>query len=460
MSMNETLLNMSANTWCRTDLIGMNTLDTTNYHASILDSINEGVFTVDQRRVISSFNRMAGAITGIGPEEAIGRKCSDIFGESMCTNGCPLRETMETGVSIVDREIEIINRENRRVAVSVSTSLLRDKDGNVLGGVETLRELSQIFQLRKEITEKYSFHDLISRNATMRGIFEVLPDVAASEATVLLRGDSGTGKELFARAVHNLSHRNNGPLVVVNCGAFPEHLLEAEIFGVKRGAYTGAVETRAGRLEMAHGGTLFLDEIGDLPLSLQVKLLRVLENREYQSLGDKQPKRADVRFIAATNRELEAMVEEGTFRRDLFFRINVVSLQIPPLRERREDIPLLLDFALDRFNRTYNKKIMRYSSEALQVLLNYSYPGNVRELINQVEQMVILCRGNEIDVKHLPPALFSVPKTEKHLPPQNVPSTKTIRETLKRNDGNRTKAAEELGVDRTTLWRWIKRAGL
>jgi two-component system response regulator HydG len=458
--MNKSLLNISANARGCNNLSAVNKLNNSNYHASILDSINEGVFTVDQRRVIGSFNRMASAITGIGQEEAIGRKCSDIFGESMCANGCPLRETMETGVSIVDREIEIVNRENRRVAVSVSTSLLRDKDGNVLGGVETLRELSQFFQLSQEITEKYSFHDLISRNATMRGIFEVLPDVAASEATVLLRGDSGTGKELFARAVHDLSHRNNGPLVVVNCGAFPEHLLESEIFGVKRGAYTGAVETRAGRLEMAHGGTLFLDEIGDLPLSLQVKLLRVLENREYQPLGDKEPKRADVRFVAATNRELEAMVEEGTFRRDLFFRINVVSLQIPPLRERREDIPLLLDFALARFNRAYNKKIVRYSSEALQVLLNYSYPGNVRELINQVEQMVILCRGNEIDVKHLPPVLVSVPKTEIHLPPKNVPSAKSIRETLKRNDGNRTKAAEELGVDRTTLWRWIKRAGL
>lgn len=435
-------------------------MDYFNYQTCILDSINEGVFTVDQGRIVTSFNRMATTITGISAEEAIGRSCRDIFGDCVCANGCPLKETMETGISVVDREIEFVNRETRRVAVSVSTSLLRDKEGNVLGGVETLRELGQFFQLRDEISEKYSFHDIISRNASMRSIFEVLPDVAESEATVLLRGESGTGKELFARAVHSLSRRRNGPLVVVNCGAFPEHLLEAEIFGVKRGAFTGAVETRAGRLETADGGTLFLDEIGDLPLSLQVKLLRVLENREYQPLGDKQPKRADVRFVTATNRDLEAMVEEGTFRRDLFFRINVVNLTIPPLRERQEDIPLLLDFALDRFNRAYNRKILRYSSEALQVLLNYSYPGNVRELINQVEQMVILCRGSEIDVKHLPPSLISASESETPPASRPVPTRKAIRETLKRNNGNRTKAAEELGVDRTTLWRWIKRAGL
>lgn len=182
----------------------------------------------------------------------------------------------------------------------------------------------------------------------MRRIFDCLPDIAESPATVLLQGESGTGKELFAKAIHNLSHCNSGPLVVVNCGAFPEHLMESELFGVKRGAYTGAVETRPGRMDTAQGGTLFLDEIGDMPLSLQVKLLRVLENREYQPLGDMRPKLADVRFIAATNRNLEIMVDEGAFRRDLFFRINVVSLQIPPLRERREDIPILLDFALDR----------------------------------------------------------------------------------------------------------------
>lgn len=438
----------------------MNKPDGLNYYASILESMNEGVFTVDKERVINSFNRMASEITGISPEEAIGRKCSDIFGGSICLNGCPLHETMETGVSVSDREAEILDKGSRKVAVSISTCLLRDENGEVIGGVETLRDLSRFFQLRKEINEKYSFHDIISRNAAMRAIFDILPDVSESEATVLLCGESGTGKELFARAIHNLSHRNSGPLVVVNCGALPEHLLESEIFGVKRGAYTGAVETRPGRMDMAQGGTLFLDEIGDLPLSLQVKLLRVLENREYQPLGDMQPKRADVRFIAATNRDLESMVEEGTFRRDLFFRINVVNLQIPPLRERREDIPILLDFALDRFNRKYGKKITRFSSETLQVLLNHPYSGNVRELINLVEQMVILCRGNEIDVKHLPSSVFPMPEMEKQQPAKDNPSTQAVSEALRRHNGNKTKAAEELGIDRTTLWRWMKRAGL
>jgi PAS domain S-box-containing protein len=438
----------------------MGKLENLNYLSTILDSLNEGVFTVDQKRVISSFNRMASAILGISPEEAIGRTCSEIFSGSICLNGCPLHETMETGVPVFDREAEILDKEKRKVAVSISTCLLRDENGEVIGGVETLRDLSQFFQIRKEISEKYSFYDIISRNATMRGIFDVLPDVAESEATVLLCGESGTGKELFARAIHNLSHRHDGPLVVVNCGALPEHLLESEIFGVKRGAYTGAVETRPGRMDMAQGGTLFLDEIGDLPLSLQVKLLRVLENREYQALGDRQPKRADVRFIAATNCNLETMVEEGTFRRDLFFRINVVNLQIPPLRERLEDIPLLLDFALDRFNRKYGKKITRFSSEILQHLLNHPYPGNVRELINLVEQMVILCRGSEIDMKHLPSAITSIQESDRPQPAKDNPSAKAITDVLKRHNGNKSKAAEELGVDRTTLWRWMKRAGV
>jgi transcriptional regulator with PAS, ATPase and Fis domain len=295
----------------------------------------------------------------------------------------------------------------------------------------------------------------------MRELFDILPDVAASGATVLLNGDSGTGKELFTKAIHDLSPRREGPLVVVNCGALPEQLLEAEIFGVKRGAFTGAVENRPGRLELAQGGTLFLDEIGDLPLSLQVKLLRVLENKEYMPLGGRHQMKADVRFVTATHRDLEAMVEQGLFRRDLLFRINVLTLKIPPLRERTEDIPLLLDMALERFNKRYGKNVRGYSSEALQKLFKHTYPGNVRELLNIVEQTVILCRDGEIGAGQLPAAFSKIAQVDDLAQAAADSCTQEkLDELLDRHNGNKTQVARELGVDRTTLWRWMKRRGM
>lgn len=435
------------------------------YLKTILDSVADGVFTVDAEMRITTFNRAAEEITGYAASEAVGRRCSDIFRAGVCSSGCPLREAQETGEAVVNRELDITDKDNRRVPISISASVLRNAQGQAVGGVETFRDLSLINVLKREIKEKYSFRDLVSRNPVMRRLFDVLPDVAATEATVLLNGDSGTGKELFTRAVHDLSPRREGPLVVVNCGALPEPLLEAEIFGARKGAYTGSVENRPGRLEMARGGTLFLDEIGDLPLPLQVKLLRVLENKEYQPLGAKSPLKADVRFVAATHRDLEEMVAEGSFRRDLYFRINVVQLKIPPLRERPEDIPLLIDMALDRFNGRYAKKIRGFSSEALKVLLRYQYPGNVRELLNIVEQTVILCRNGEIGIDQLPPAVFLHNPGQEAEKPDNAAqppqmSRETLADLLAHHNGNRTQMARELGVDRTTLWRWMKKNGI
>jgi PAS domain S-box-containing protein len=408
---------------------------------------------------ITTYNRAAEEITGFSAEEAIGKHCYDIFRTGVCFSACPVKEALETGQSVINREVDIIAKDNRDVPISVSASILRDSEGKPIGGVETFRDQSLIFALKREIEKKFSFQELTSRNSAMRRLFDVLPDIAESEATVVLQGDSGTGKELFANAIHNLSGRKNGPLVVVNCGALPEPLLEAEIFGVKRGAYTGAVENRPGRLSMAEGGTLFLDEIGDLPLPLQVKLLRVLENHEFQPLGASTPQKANVRFVTATHRNLEQMVEQGTFRRDLFFRINVVALEIPPLCERPEDIPLLIDIFLDRFNRTYSKKIRGFSPEALQVLLNHSYPGNVRELLNLVEQTVILCRDSEIGIEHLPAGFLAVNRPEQNetFSKRKRPSKDVLQSMLTRYSGNRKKIAHQLGVDRTTLWRWMKR---
>jgi len=428
---------------------------------TILNSVADGVFTVDEEMQITSFNRAAEEITGFSAAEARGRKCFDIFRTGVCDSSCPLREALASGEAVINRELDMTDKNNRKVPISISASVLRNARGEAVGGVETFRDISLITILKREILEKYSFRDLVSRNPVMRRLFDVLPDIAASEATVLLNGDSGTGKELFTKAIHDLSPRREGPLVVVNCGALPEQLLEAEIFGSKRGAYTGSVENRPGRLEMAQGGTLFLDEIGDLPLPLQVKLLRVLENKEYQPLGARQPQKADVRFVTATHRDLEKMVQDGLFRRDLFFRINVVKIQIPPLRERPEDIPLLVDIALDRFNQRYGKKIRGFSSEALQLLFNHSYPGNVRELLNIIEQTVILCRTSEIGVEQLPAFFDSGAKPEqKESSPHGQLSRETIADLLARHKGNRSQVARELGVDRTTLWRWMKRFNL
>lgn len=430
--------------------------------ATILNSVADGVFTVDDQMRITSYNRAAEEITGFSYKEAIGKHCYDIFRTRVCFTSCPVREALDTGRSVVNREFNILAKDNRQVPISVSASVLQDEKGEPIGGVETFRDQSLIYALKKEIEHKYTFKDLVSRNPAMRRLFDVLPDISASEATVLLRGESGTGKELFARAIHDLSNRQEGPLVVINCGALPEQLLEAEIFGARRGAYTGAIENRPGRLEMARGGTLFLDEIGDLPLALQVKLLRVLENQEYQPLGARKPEKADVRFLAATNCNLEEMVEQGSFRRDLYFRINVISLEIPPLRQRREDIPLLLDIFLDRFNKTYGKNIRGFSAKAMQLLLNHDYQGNVRELLNLIEQTVILCRSSEIDESFLPPAILADQKTDDGLLARKSgrPGRNELERLMAESGGNKSRVARQLGVDRTTLWRWMKRYGL
>jgi len=427
----------------------------------VLNSLADGVFTVDRDFRITSFNQAAETITGYSCDEVLGRCCRDVFSTTACGVDCPVREVLASGRPVINRELDIRHRSGERIPISISASVLRDADGEIVGAVETIRDLSAAGVVKREIRSRYAFEGMLSRSEKMRGLFDVLPDIAASDATVLIQGESGTGKELVARAIHNLSSRRDRPLVVVNCGALPEQLLEAEIFGSRRGAYTGAVENRPGRLEMAEGGTLFLDEIGDLPLPLQVKLLRVLENREYQPLGARQPLKADVRFITATHRDIARMVDEGSFRRDLYFRVNVVSLCIPPLRERPEDIPLLVDAFLDRLNRQYGKKIRGLAPAVLQLLLDYDYPGNVRELLNLLEQMVILGRSGELGPEHLPRDFGSgltgrVPVSRS----RRMPDRETLLDLLQRNHGNRRKTADELGVDRTTLWRWMKRYNL
>jgi len=430
----------------------------------ILDSISEGVFTVDLGWRITSFNRAAEEITGIQREKAIGRRCKDILRADVCETGCTLRQTMETGKPIMNKAVHIIDAKGRRLAIAISTALLKDADGKVIGGVETFRDMSTVEQLRKEIEGRYSCQDIISRSHKMQNIFAILPNIAESNTTVLIEGESGTGKELLARAIHNSGFRKDKPFVAVNCGALPDTLLESELFGYKAGAFTDAKKDKPGRFALAEGGTIFLDEIGDVSAAVQVKLLRVLQDKTYEPVGGVSSVKADVRIIAATNKKLDQLVKEGKFREDLYYRINVMKLELPPLRDRKEDIPLLIDHFIKRFNRLHNKNICCVTNEVIAVLLAYDYPGNVRELENIIEHCFVLCDGEIIEAKHLPDSVR--PRSKLGEIEGNKPATMKqmeivlITESLRRNKGNKTATAKELGIDKSTLFRKIKMYGI
>ena len=428
----------------------------------ILDSIADGVFTVDRQWRITSFNRAAERITGIRKDQAVGRHCWDVFRASICETECSLRQTMETGESIGNRPIFIVNSLGERIPISISTALLKDGAGKVIGGVESFRDLSVVEALRKELQGKQSFFDIISKNKEMLRLFGILEQVAESEATVLLAGESGTGKELFARAIHSLSPRKGGPMVTVNCGALPDPLLESELFGYMAGAFTGAVKDKPGRFAVASGGTIFLDEIGDVSPALQSRLLRVLENRTYEPLGATGSVSADVRVVAATNRDLEEMVASGSFRRDLYYRINVVTLRLPPLRDRPEDIPMLAEHFVRKYSGLMGKEINGISPEVISVLMSHKFPGNIRELENIIEYAVVVCRDPLIGHEHLPES-FSGKKDDR--PSEEFPSWKDteaefILQALARNDWHRARTAAHLKMHPSTLWRKMKKLGI
>ena len=435
----------------------------------ILDSIADGVFTVDGEWRITTFNRAAEQITGCTRQEAIGQKCFDIFRANCCQSDCILRRTIETGNELINLPITILTQEGREKPISVSTAILRNTDGKVIGGVETFRDLTAIEILRKELTKHYVFEDIISKNHRMQELFQILPDIAESDSSVLIQGPSGSGKELFARAIHNLSLRKERPFISVNCGALPDTLLESELFGYKKGAFTDARRDKPGRFALAQGGTLFLDEIGDISAALQIKLLRVLQEKVYEPLGATESVRADVRIVTATHRDLREEMGLGRFRDDLYYRLNVVKLEIPPLRLRREDIPLLVDHFITRFNSAKGKAIVGVSDGVLSILMTYEFPGNVRELENVIEHAFILCKSGMIEPKCLPREIldavgYSPPRTECHgeqdVSPLKVAEAEAIRTALAQNDGHRERTAKALGVHKTTLIRKMKKLGV
>jgi PAS domain S-box-containing protein len=430
----------------------------------ILESISDGVFTVDESWRVTSFNRAAETITGIRREHAIGRPCCEVFRASLCERDCALRHTFATGRPVVGRPAFIVRADGERLPISVSTAVLRDEAGRVVGGAETFRDLSAVEELRKELSGRFEIGDFVSRSPALRRVFDILPQVAASDCTVLVQGETGTGKELLARAIHHASRRRRRPFVAVNCAALPETLLESELFGYKAGAFTGAQRDKPGRFALAEGGTLFLDEVGEMSPAVQVRLLRVLQDGTYDVVGGVQTSRADVRVIAATNRDLRQRTEEGAFRRDLYYRIDVVKIEIPPLRERREDVPLLVDHFVARLNRLQGRSIEGVHREVLSLLMAYDFPGNVRELENIIEHGFVLCDGTLLEFGHLPPRFVPRPGSGGACPAirdaARAAESGLIAAALERHGFDRLATARALGIHRSTLYRKLRRGGL
>ncbi len=451
------------------------------YWESVVETMAEGLIIVDTQGVVVFMNPAAESITGWSREEALGRPCS-IFESDTCISctiqsgrlGCGLFQ--EGRVS--NKRCTVRHKDGRVVHLLKNAIVLHDPHGQVIGGVETITDVTelvdkdrQISGLRRELKRSYGFEGLLGESKVMAEVFQLLGSAALSEAPVVILGESGTGKELAAAAIHRRSPRASGPFIKVNCAALNEALLESELFGHEKGAFTGAERLRKGRFEAAHGGSLFLDEVGDLPPAVQVKLLRVLQEGEIERVGSQEPIAVDVRIITATNQDLAARLAQGKFRQDLYYRINVIPIHLPPLRQRAEDIPLLAEAFLERLSLRSGRPITGLSRAALDRLMAYTWPGNVRELINALEYALVTCRQGEIEPQHLPPNVLGLAQTRPrhasgpgHTQPAQARNDQEMRrqlqEALAAAGGHKARAAELLGVSRVTLWKRMKRLGL
>jgi len=444
----------------------------------VLDNLAIGVFTVDTEFRITSFNRQAEVLTGFSALQAKGKLCYEIFRADVCFTACPLKEAIACEERVLRRHVRMISKSNREMPVEVSAAALRDESGVIIGGVESFLDDSARTLLEKQVLGAYALEDVVGKSRAIASLFETLPALARSEMTMCITGETGTGKGLIAKAVHSLSPRAKAPFVTVNCAAIPDNLLESELFGYKKGAFTNAFRDHEGRLASAQGGPVFLDEIGDMPLSLQAKLLQVIEERQFHPLGATQPRTINVRVIAATHRDLDAMVREGSFRADLFFRLKVAEIRLPPLAQRREDIPLLVDAFLAEANSLRAAQIVGVSQAAMAALMRYHYPGNVRELKNIIEYAAVIRGKGVVRPEDLPPrvtqaqpeppqphARHEAQRVHERCQPPALTSEEQARRdrvvaALRESAGNRAQAASRLGVSRTTLWRWVQRLSI
>lgn len=440
-------------------MLGLAKMSSSPLNQAILDSLSEGVFTVDSDWRITSFNRSAEEITGVTRDEAQGQQCSDVLHSTLCEARCPIRRALAGGKPVTNERCYFVDIGGERVPISVSAATLVDEQGVIIGGVETFRDLSEIEALRCALQHKTS--RLSSRNPAMRQLLELVAVLADSPTSVLICGETGSGKEVIARAIHRQGPRAAKPFVAINCAALPDNLLESELFGYKRGAFTGADRDKPGRFSLVRDGMLFLDEIGEISPAMQVRLLRVLEEREFEPLGGSKAEALTARIIAASHRDLQAMVKQGTFREDLYYRLVVVRLDIPPLRERREDIPALAMELLDRINLQQERRLDGISPAAMAALQDYDWPGNVRQLSNVIERAAVLCRTGAIESEHLPQEwqTSKMPSSTAHAPAAQIrqhAEGQAILAALRENGFSRQQTAAQLGMHPTTLYRKIK----
>lgn len=428
---------------------------------TILESISDGVFTIDGEKRITSFNPAAERITGFKRQEAVGQYCFDIFRADICEKNCALDMTLSSTEPQINIPARIISKNGDSKPIRISTAILRNETGEVIGAVETFRDVTELETLRRQANRLFAPEDIVGRHPKIDEIISFLPDIAESESPVIIEGPTGSGKELIARAIHRLSHRINGPFIAVNCAALPDSLLESELFGYTRGAFTGATRNKPGRFQLADKGTLFLDEISNTSLNFQADLLRVLQEDAITPLGGTRPVKVDVRIVAASNAELGRLIQEGKFRKDLYYRLNVVKISLPPLQERKQDIPLLMDHFIRRLNLRKDRNIQGVSSSVLAFLIDYPFPGNVRELENIIEYAFIACKCSIIDLEHLPKDLTeSRNASHPHLSESDRMEADKIRAILLRHPRRHAEVARALGISRTTLWRRMKQYGI
>ena len=431
----------------------------------ILDNLDIGVLTVDRGGHVAFFNTQSELITGYDRKELLGKSYAKIFRKNSGENLLMFDEIIADGKARSNIKSDIVTKKGQIIPISANYMALKNEEGLIVGGLATISDLSLMYQLSSAIKDRYTFYDMVGKDAAMQKIFEMVPVIAASDSTVLIEGPTGTGKDLLAKVIHSASARADKSLVKVNCAALPDNLLESEMFGYAKGAFTGADKDKPGRFQEADGGTIFLDEIGDLPLSLQAKLLRVLEDREFYPLGSKKTTKVDIRIISATNQGLEQLVRNKQFRQDLFYRLNVICLELPPLKDRKGDISLLISHILKRLCATRDIQVDEISENAMEVLLNYDYPGSIRELENILEHAVIICQNTMIRRNHLPVSLQRRRQENLHIESkindlgQEVETSEKnmILEILKKHNWNKGKTAQVLNINRTTLWRKMKK---
>jgi PAS domain S-box-containing protein len=434
----------------------------------ILDNLDVGIFTVDKGGRVTFFNTAAEKISGFNRREILGEPCASILGGEKAREVCSMQDTIANGQPRSSRQGKMRTRDGGSIPIRANYMALRNEKGTIVGGLTTFHDLTLVQQLKQAMRDRYTFHDMIGRSPAMQKIFEMITVVATTDATILIEGSTGTGKDLLAKVIHSASRRFDRPFVKVNCAAIPDNLLESELFGYVRGAFTGADRDKTGRFQEADGGTIFLDEIGDLPLGLQAKLLRVLEDKEFYRLGSRHTVKVNVRIISASNRNLDNLVAKQLFREDLYYRLNLFQFELPELKDRKVDIPILIGHILRRLSAANGSQLPEVSETVMEILLNYHFPGNVRELENILEHALIICQEETIQSRYLPEYLQARPCPRKSharrsfrpIQLSDDEDREKIISVLRQHKGHRTETAKALGMDRSTLWRKIKKYGI